>query len=92
VDALIQRIDFPDENQDARFGVMRLAGPFALGTFDDVVLPSWCAQPDWELELAAVIGAPARRVGPEQALRHVAGLGAQRTRCVAEQPEQRSRS
>ena len=42
------------------------------GPYDDVVLPSWCAQPDWELELAAVIGAPAWRVGPDQALRHVA--------------------
>jgi 2-keto-4-pentenoate hydratase/2-oxohepta-3-ene-1,7-dioic acid hydratase in catechol pathway len=42
------------------------------GPYDDVVLPSWCAQPDWELELAAVIGAPAWRVGPGQALGHVA--------------------
>ena len=42
------------------------------GPYDDVVLPSWCAQPDWELELAAVIGAPAWRVGPDQALGHVA--------------------
>jgi 2-keto-4-pentenoate hydratase/2-oxohepta-3-ene-1,7-dioic acid hydratase in catechol pathway len=43
------------------------------GPYDDVVLPSWCAQPDWELELTAVIGAPAHRVSPEEALRHVAG-------------------
>jgi len=42
------------------------------GPYDDVVLPSWCAQPDWELELAAVIGAPAWRIGPERALAHVA--------------------
>ena len=42
------------------------------GPYDDVVLPSWGAQPVWELELAAVIGAPAWRVGPDQALRHVA--------------------
>jgi 2-keto-4-pentenoate hydratase/2-oxohepta-3-ene-1,7-dioic acid hydratase in catechol pathway len=43
------------------------------GPYDDVVLPSWCEQPDWELELTAVIGTPAYRVSPEEALRHVAG-------------------
>ncbi|WP_150253108.1 fumarylacetoacetate hydrolase family protein [Nocardiopsis deserti] len=42
------------------------------GPYDDVVIPSWCAKPDWELELAAVIGEPAFRVSPEQALGHVA--------------------
>lgn len=43
------------------------------GPHDDVVLPSWCTKPDWELELAAVIGRPAYRVAPERALDHVAG-------------------
>jgi 2-keto-4-pentenoate hydratase/2-oxohepta-3-ene-1,7-dioic acid hydratase in catechol pathway len=43
------------------------------GPYDDVVLPAWCRQPDWELELAAVIGRPAYRVPPGQALEHVAG-------------------
>ncbi|GIH95172.1 fumarylacetoacetate hydrolase family protein [Planobispora siamensis] len=42
------------------------------GPYDDVVIPSWCAKPDWELELAAVIGRPAFRVAPEEALEHVA--------------------
>ncbi|GAA2857367.1 fumarylacetoacetate hydrolase family protein [Streptosporangium fragile] len=42
------------------------------GPYDDVVIPSWCTKPDWELELAAVIGRPAFRVGPEEALGHVA--------------------
>jgi 2-keto-4-pentenoate hydratase/2-oxohepta-3-ene-1,7-dioic acid hydratase in catechol pathway len=42
------------------------------GPYDDVVLPSWCAKPDWELELTAVIGRPAFRVPPERALDHVA--------------------
>ncbi|MGW4698475.1 fumarylacetoacetate hydrolase family protein [Kitasatospora cineracea] len=42
------------------------------GPYDDVVLPHWCTKPDWELELAAVIGAPAYRVTPEEALGHVA--------------------
>ncbi|MEW2116138.1 fumarylacetoacetate hydrolase family protein [Streptomyces sp. NPDC005474] len=43
------------------------------GPYDDVVLPSWAAQPDWELELAAVIAKPAYRVSVKEALGHVAG-------------------
>jgi 2-keto-4-pentenoate hydratase/2-oxohepta-3-ene-1,7-dioic acid hydratase in catechol pathway len=43
------------------------------GPYDDVVLPSWARQPDWELELAAVIAKPAHRVSVEEALDHVAG-------------------
>lgn len=44
-----------------------------IGARDDVVLPADCTQPDWELELAAVIGRRARRVPAERALDHVAG-------------------
>ncbi|MER7411048.1 MULTISPECIES: fumarylacetoacetate hydrolase family protein [Streptomyces] len=48
--------------------------PSALtGPYDEVVLPAWAEQPDWELELAAVIGRPAYRVGVAEALEHVAG-------------------
>ena len=43
------------------------------GPYDDVVLPHDGQQPDWELELAAVIGRRARRVTPEEALDVVAG-------------------
>jgi 2-keto-4-pentenoate hydratase/2-oxohepta-3-ene-1,7-dioic acid hydratase in catechol pathway len=43
------------------------------GPYDDVVMPSWAQQPDWELELAAVIAKPAHRVSVEEALDHVAG-------------------
>ncbi|CAM5339031.1 Fumarylacetoacetate hydrolase family protein OS=Streptomyces tendae OX=1932 GN=GUR47_00410 PE=4 SV=1 [Streptomyces tendae] len=43
------------------------------GPYDDVVLPTWAEKPDWELELAAVIGRPAHRVSVEEALGHVAG-------------------
>jgi 2-keto-4-pentenoate hydratase/2-oxohepta-3-ene-1,7-dioic acid hydratase in catechol pathway len=42
------------------------------GAFDDIVLPADGTDHDWELELAAVIGRPARRVPPEQALAHIA--------------------
>lgn len=44
-----------------------------IGAHDNVILPSDCKQPDWELELAAVIGRDARRVPRERALEHVAG-------------------
>jgi 2,4-didehydro-3-deoxy-L-rhamnonate hydrolase len=43
------------------------------GPYDDVVLPSWAEKPDWELELAVVIGKPAYQVSVDAALEHVAG-------------------
>ncbi|GGR96369.1 hydrolase [Streptomyces humidus] len=43
------------------------------GPYDDVVLPDWAEQPDWELELAVVISRPAHRVDVDEALEHVAG-------------------
>jgi 2,4-didehydro-3-deoxy-L-rhamnonate hydrolase len=44
-----------------------------IGANDKVVLPYDSTQPDWELELAAVIGRPARRLPRERALEAVAG-------------------
>ncbi len=44
-----------------------------IGPDDPIVVPYDVQQPDWELELAAVIGTPARRVSRERALDHVAG-------------------
>jgi 2-keto-4-pentenoate hydratase/2-oxohepta-3-ene-1,7-dioic acid hydratase in catechol pathway len=44
-----------------------------VGARDDVVLPYDSDQHDWELELAAVIGRPARRVPREEALGVIAG-------------------
>jgi 2-keto-4-pentenoate hydratase/2-oxohepta-3-ene-1,7-dioic acid hydratase in catechol pathway len=43
------------------------------GPFDDVELPHDVEQPDWELELAAVIGRPAFRVPRAQAHHFIAG-------------------
>jgi len=43
------------------------------GPYDDIVLPRDGEQPDWELELAAVIGRRARRVPAGEALDVVAG-------------------
>ncbi|MFZ1996432.1 MAG: fumarylacetoacetate hydrolase family protein [Solirubrobacteraceae bacterium] len=48
--------------------------PYSLtGAEDDIVLPAAVAQPDWELELAVVIGRPAHQVARERALDVVAG-------------------
>ncbi|WP_327434583.1 fumarylacetoacetate hydrolase family protein [Streptomyces sp. NBC_01236] len=43
------------------------------GPYDDVVLPAWAEQPDWELELVAVISRPAFGVDVGEALEYVAG-------------------
>jgi 2,4-diketo-3-deoxy-L-fuconate hydrolase len=43
------------------------------GAFDPVVLPATTHKPDWELELAVIIGRPARNVSREAALDYVAG-------------------
>lgn len=48
--------------------------PSALaGPYDEIVLPERGANHDWELELAAVIGRPARDLTLQNALEHVAG-------------------
>jgi 2,4-didehydro-3-deoxy-L-rhamnonate hydrolase len=43
------------------------------GPFDPIVIPREAKKPDWELELAVVIGRRARRVPRERALEYVAG-------------------
>lgn len=43
------------------------------GPADDVVLPIEGTRHDWELEIAVVIGRPARRVSQQDAMRYVAG-------------------
>lgn len=51
-----------------------LSMPYSLtGANDDVVLPPEVRQPDWELELAAVIGRTAHRVPRERAFDFIAG-------------------
>ncbi|MPY80023.1 MAG: hydrolase [Actinophytocola sp.] len=51
-----------------------LGQPSAIaGPYDDVVLPAYSTQHDWELELAAVIGRRAFRIGRDQAADHIAG-------------------
>ncbi|WP_255326517.1 fumarylacetoacetate hydrolase family protein [Sphingobium sp. EM0848] len=48
--------------------ISALAGPY-----DPLTIPADSIQTDWELELAVVIGRPARRVTRERAMDHVAG-------------------
>jgi 2-keto-4-pentenoate hydratase/2-oxohepta-3-ene-1,7-dioic acid hydratase in catechol pathway len=43
------------------------------GAFDPILLPATTGKPDWELELAVIIGRRARNVRREDALGHVAG-------------------
>lgn len=44
-----------------------------VGPYDDIILPSPEHRIDWEIELGAVIGKPAKNVIAERALDHVAG-------------------
>jgi 2,4-didehydro-3-deoxy-L-rhamnonate hydrolase len=43
------------------------------GPFDPIILPKDVAQPDWELELAIVIGKQGYRISKDNALSHIAG-------------------
>lgn len=43
------------------------------GAFDPIILPRYAQEPDWELELAVIIGAHARYVSRANALEYVAG-------------------
>ena len=63
-------------DERARTGIPYLfsGAPSAVtGAYDDVELPAYSEQHDWELELVAVIGRSAYRVDREEALGHVAG-------------------
>ncbi|WP_312866300.1 fumarylacetoacetate hydrolase family protein [Streptomyces boluensis] len=63
-----------DRRADEDLPYVFIGLPSAItGPYDEVVLPSWAEKPDWELELAAVIGRPAHRVSAEEALEYVAG-------------------
>ncbi|HMH59192.1 MAG TPA: fumarylacetoacetate hydrolase family protein [Galbitalea sp.] len=45
-----------------------------VGAYDDVLVPRLSVKTDWEVELAVVIGAPARYLGsPDDAPAHIAG-------------------
>lgn len=73
-----ERQEFGQRKMDER---ARTGTPFfflkstsaVTGPFDPITLPYDAEQPDWELELAVVIGRTARRVARERALDYVAG-------------------
>jgi 2,4-diketo-3-deoxy-L-fuconate hydrolase len=44
-----------------------------IGPNEDILMPPETSQLDWEIELAAVIGKPGRRISTERALDHLAG-------------------
>ena len=44
-----------------------------VGPNDDVLIPRGSQKTDWEVELAVIIGSPAKYVTPERAMEHVAG-------------------
>jgi 2-keto-4-pentenoate hydratase/2-oxohepta-3-ene-1,7-dioic acid hydratase in catechol pathway len=67
------RAELEERLRSGRPFVFLGSGHAMVGARDDVILPADCEQPDWELELAAVIGRPARRVPRERALECVAG-------------------
>jgi 2-keto-4-pentenoate hydratase/2-oxohepta-3-ene-1,7-dioic acid hydratase in catechol pathway len=67
------RAELEDRLQHGKPFVFLGSAHAMIGAHDDVVLPSDCEQPDWELELAVVIGCDTRRVPRERALGHVAG-------------------
>ncbi len=48
-------------------------GNALLGPHDDLVIPDVSDRVDWEVELGVVIGAPGRRLSPEDALGIIAG-------------------
>ena len=44
-----------------------------VGAYDDIVIPRDAEKVDWEVELAVVIGKPAKYVSADDAMNHVAG-------------------
>jgi 2-keto-4-pentenoate hydratase/2-oxohepta-3-ene-1,7-dioic acid hydratase in catechol pathway len=67
------RAELDERAQTGRPFVFMESANAIVGARDDVVLPHDSTQHDWELELAAVIGRPARRVSREEALDVIAG-------------------
>jgi 2-keto-4-pentenoate hydratase/2-oxohepta-3-ene-1,7-dioic acid hydratase in catechol pathway len=67
------REELDERARDGRPFVFLGSAHAMVGARDDVVLPGDSQQHDWELELAAVIGRPARRVPRKRALDVIAG-------------------
>lgn len=72
--------NFPAHAEEAGRALPEYPSVFAkfgralLGAYDDIVLPTASDFVDWEAELVAVIGTPARHIDPSEALNYVAGF------------------
>src|SRR3954468_106008 len=67
------RAELDERARSGRPFVFTASANAIVGAHDDVVLPFDSEQHDWELELAAIIGRPARRVSRDEALDVIAG-------------------
>jgi len=63
----------PDKNEVKPLHFIKLGAHCVVGPEAEVQLPSHSQKVDWEAELAAVIGRPARNVSVEEAMDFVAG-------------------
>ncbi len=63
----------PDKTKVRPLHFIKLGAHCVIGPEAEVRLPSHSAKVDWEAELAAVIGRPARNVSAEEAMDYVAG-------------------
>ncbi len=63
----------PDKTKVKPLFFLKLAAHAVIGPEAEIRLPAYSQQVDWEAELAVVIGKPARNVGVDQAMDHVAG-------------------
>jgi len=73
-DRLAHAVALMDERERSGRPFVFTALPTALaGPSEELVLPYEMNKPDWELELAVVMGRPARRVSIDRGLEYVAG-------------------
>jgi 2-keto-4-pentenoate hydratase/2-oxohepta-3-ene-1,7-dioic acid hydratase in catechol pathway len=62
----------PDKSRTSPYVCVKLPHT-VIGPGESIVLPEYSRQPDWEVELAAVIGRPCRNVLARDALQYVVG-------------------
>lgn len=62
------------DERHSRYPAFYFSNPAGvIGPYDDVAVSPGCRQFDYELEVAAVIGAPGSNIRPEDAAAHIAG-------------------
>jgi 2-keto-4-pentenoate hydratase/2-oxohepta-3-ene-1,7-dioic acid hydratase in catechol pathway len=63
----------PDKSKVKPLFFLKLSAHSVIGPEEQIRLPAYSAQVDWEAELAVVIGRPGRNIPVERAMEHVAG-------------------